>query len=84
MFDPIKYEVELRHWLSDWMHSQDQFQIHGWKTAFERLITMREGYIYKLKNGKVDFDINNLVKLANGMYKKPSDILKEIESRLKK
>lgn len=83
-FDPKKYQEELRTWLREWIVNQDTIQPWGWKSLLEKQLNMPKGYIYKLPAGKLEFDIINLVKIANRAYLKPSDILKEIESRLKK
>ena len=83
-FDPLKYQEELRAWLRKWIAEQNSIQPWGWKSKLEKELSMPKGYIYKLPVGPLEFDIINLVKIANRAYLKPSDILRKIESRLKK
>ena len=83
-FDPTKYQAELRFWLKAWIAEQNKVQPWGWKTKVEHELQLPKGYIHKLPAGKLEINIINFVKLANRAYRKPSDILKEVESHLKK
>lgn len=82
LLDSQKYQECLSQWFSEWVQGQNPFRNRGWKQQFERDAGIIKGYFYKLQKGKVEWDIDNLTKIANQIGIRPSEILKQIEKRL--
>ena len=80
--DSEKYQQELRNWFSEWVKSQEGLRPRGWKRRFEKDAGIKTTYFYKLQSGKVEFDIDNLAKIANQIGMLPSEILKQVEKNL--
>ena len=80
--DSGKYQQELRNWFAEWVKSQEDLRPRGWKAQFEKDAGIIEGYLYKLKDGKVRITVENLTKIANQIGMLPSDILRQVEKNL--
>lgn len=80
--NPEEYQTELRRWFSKWIQSQEGLRPRGWKGAFEKDAGMIKTYFYKLQTGEVQFDIENLTRIANQIGMQPSDILRQVEKNL--
>ena len=84
IYDPLKFHDAVKEWFRLWVLEENEKRKRGWKQAFEKKLNLPTGYFYKLQKGRKPLlDITHLTQIANEAYLEPSDILKQIEDKLK-